>query len=444
MAEVCLIHLNEFDKQRLVWDDIFQGHHFLIYAAWHWFLHYDEIPTEEEDSVIDLLLTFIDTLHNGYAYRNRFGLLHDWSKSDHQTIAPLAALSSLGASKAVTALIENAAESHVTDHLLREGLTYASGRGHTAVVRVLLNAGARLNRVGVIDASSLSQALSEAIMRGLTRVAELLINGGATAKGLDYGLISGVAAREGKAHIVKLVHCTITKCEKIKIFYGALQAAMLAKQYSIVECLVGKSAEIEITSKDDRYFATLQMAFFQRDYSTVQYLLMRAFGSEAGDIRRAKIEVLDTCYTPRTKLVLLKILGSGVDPPLLERNHERDYIPAADVYWKSVVEVEYTIRETLFAERKLLEEEDLIEEAMDLLQRIRRLSAAASPTIEAESDDMGETESNDIDETDSDDMVETESDDMVEQGSWMFHDRLASRYRSYIRATRSSIEHMTM
>ena len=221
LAEVCLIHLNEFDKQRLVWDDIFQGHHFLIYTAWHWFLHYDEIPTEEEDSVVDLLLTFIDTFHNGYAYRNWFGLLHDWSKSDQQTIAPLVALSSLGAPRAVTALIENAAEAHVTDHMLRKGLTYASWGGHTAVVRVLLDAGARLNRVGVNDASSLRQALSEATTRGFTGVAELLISRGATAEGLDYRFVSGVAAREGKTHIVKLsLDCTISMCQKIKIFYG--------------------------------------------------------------------------------------------------------------------------------------------------------------------------------------------------------------------------------
>ena len=147
-----------------------------------------------------------------------------------------------------------------------------------------------------------------------------------------------------------------------------------------------RSAKINITSKDDRYFATLQMAFFRRDDSIVQFLLMRAFGSEARDIRRAKIEVLDTSCTPRTKLVLLQILGSGVDPLLIERNHERDYIPAANAYWKSAVEVEYTIRETLLAERKLLEEEDLVDEAMDLLQRIRSLSTVASPAIETESD----------------------------------------------------------
>ena len=182
--------------------------------------------------------------------------------------------------------------------------------------------------------------------------------------------------------------CTTTQCKSIKIFYRAFQAAILAEQRSIVGCIMERSAEIDITSKDDRYFATLQMAFFQRDDSTVQFLLMRAFGSEARDIRRAKLKVLDTACTPRTKLLLLQNFSSGIDHPLLERNHERDYIHPGDIYWQSAVEVEYTIKEILLAERKLLEEEDLIEEAMDLLQRIRSFSTVASLIIDTGSDGM--------------------------------------------------------
>ena len=409
MAEACLICLNRVDGESFTGDEYLRKRQFLIYAVFEWFRHYEEIPAEEEDSVVDLLLTFIDTHHYGYAYRNWLGLLRewywfgilngwdwfglhrDWSITDHQAIAPLAALSSLGAPRAVRALVENAAEAHVTEHSMKKGLTYASRRGHTAVVRVLLDAGARLNCVGVIDASSLSQALSEATRRGLTGVVELLISRGANAKELDYRFISVVAARQGNTYIVKLsLDCTTTKCKKIKIFYGALQAAISARQRSIVECLMERSAEIDITSKDDLYFPTLQMASIRRDDSTARFLISRAFGSEARDIRRVKLEVLGSSCTPRTKLVLLQILGLGIDPPLLGRNHERDYIPARDVYWQSAVEVEYTIKEILLTERKLLEEEELIEEATDPLQQIRSLSAAASSTIETESDGMVE------------------------------------------------------
>ena len=423
IAEVCLIYLNQFNDQSLIWDENLRRHQFLAYAATCWDPHYDKIPAEEEDSVLDLLLTFIDTHHYGYAYRNWLAVIHVCCYLQYQTLAPLAALSSRAAPRAVRAVIEHAAEVHVTDDIIRESLSCASGKGSEAgseaVVQVLLDAGARLNRAGIIDASSLSEALSRATRHGNTAVTELLISKGATAEKLDYSTVSRAAASQGKVHIVKLLlDCNTTNCNKMEAFHGALPAAITAKQRSIIQYLLERSAEIDIAAREDLYFATLQTAFFHRDDPTVQFLLSRAFRSEARDIRRAKIKVLDTSWTPRTKLVLLQILGARTDHPLLERNHERDYIPIGDAYWENAVEIEYTIREIFLAERKLLEEEELIEEAADLLQRIRSLSTvASSPTTETESDDMVETESDDMVETESDDMIETESDDMIETES---------------------------
>ena len=419
MAEVCLIYLNQFNEHSLIWDENLRRHPFLAYAATYWVLHYDKMPAEEEDSVVDLLLTFIDTHHYGHAYRNWLYLIRFCFSILNQTLAPLAALSSLEAPRAVRAVVENAAEVHVTEDVIIKSLNCALRKGHKAVVQVLLDAGARLNRAEISDASSLSQALSEAIRRGLTEAVELLISRGATAEKLDYSIVSRAAASHGKVHMVKLLlDCNTTNCNKMKAFHGALQSALIARQSSIVHYLLERSAEIDIAAREDLYFPTLQSAFFEKDDSTVQFLLSRAFGSEARDIRRAKLKVLDTPWTPRTKLVLLQILDAGTDHPLLERNHERDYIPHEDVYWQSAVEIEYAIKETLLGERKLLEEEELIEEATDLLQRIRSLSTvASSPTTETESDDMVKTESDDMVKTESDYMVKTESDDMVEYGS---------------------------
>ena len=416
MAEVCLIYLNQFNEQSLIWDENLQRHQFLAYAASCWELHYEKMPAEEEDSVVDLLLTFIDTHHYGYAYRNWLGLIDVCCYLRYQTLAPLAALSSLGAPRAVRAVIENAADVHVTDDVIRKSLNCAcaSREGHKAVVQLLLDAGARLNRAGIIDASSLSEALDRATWGGKTEVTELLISKGATAEKLDYSTVSRAAASQGKVHMVKLLlDCNTTDCNKMEAFHGALPAAITAKQSSIIEYLLERSAEIDIAAREDLYFATLQTAFFHRDDPTVQFLLSRAFRSEARNIRKAKLQVLDTSWTPRTKLVLLQILGAGTDNPLLERNHEKDYIPIKDPYWENAVEVEYTIKEILLEERKLLEEEDLIKETTNLLQRIRSLSTVASPTTETESDDMVETDSEV--ETESDDMVETESDGMDEQ-----------------------------
>ena len=389
MAEVCLIYLNRFNEQNLIRDEDFRRHPFLVYAAYNWWFHYDELPAEEEDSVVDLLLTFIDTHHYGYAYRNWLGFLEGWSSMDHQTPAPIAALSSLGAPRAIRAIVENAAEVHVTEDVIRESLNFASRQGCEAVVQVLLDAGDRLNRAGVIDASLLSQALSEATRRGFTAMVELLIRRGATAEGLDYSFVLRIAARQDKLNFVKLLlDYSTTNCNKIELFYGALQAAILVGQRSITEYLMERSAEIDITAREDLYFPTLRTAFFERDDSTVQLLISRAFGPETSNIRRVKLKVLDTSWTPRTKLVILQILGAGIDHPLLERNHERNYIPTEDAYWENAVEIEDTIKETLLEERKLLEEEELMEETMDLLQRIRSLSTVAFPAIETGSDGM--------------------------------------------------------
>ncbi len=389
MAEVCLIYLNRFNEQSLIRDEEFRRHPFLVYAAYNWWFHYDELPAEEEHSVVDLLLTFIDTHHYGYAYRNWLGFLLGWSSMDHQTPAPIAVLSSLGAPRAIRAIVENAAEVHVTEDEIRESLNFASSQGCEAVVQALLDAGDRLNRAGVIDASLLSQALSEATRRGFTAMVELLIRRGATAEGLDYSFVLRIAARQDKLNFVKLLlDYSTTNCNKIELFYGALQAAILVGQRSITEYLMERSAEIDITAKEDLYFATLQTAFFQKDDSTVRFLIGRAFGSEARDIRKAMLKVLDTSWTPRTKLVLLQILNAGSDHPPLERNHERDHIPTDIVYWYKAVELEYSMKETLLEERKLLEEEELMEETMDLLHRSRCLSMVAFPTIEKGSDGM--------------------------------------------------------
>ena len=391
IAEVCLIYLNQFNEQSLIWDENLRRHQFLAYAANYWELHYDMMPAEKEDSVVDLLLTFIDTHHYGYAYSNWLDIIRDFHFVQKSPLAPLAALSSLEAPRAVRAVVENAAEVHVTEDVIRKSLNCASRKGRKAVVQVLLDAGARLNRAEVIDASSLSQALDEATRGGHTEVTELLISKGATAEELDYSTVSRAAASQGKVHMVKLLlDCNTTHCNKMEAFHGALPAAITARQSSIIRYLLERSAEIDIAAREDLYFATLQRAFFEKDDSTVQFLLSRAFGSEPRDIRRAKLKVLDTSWTPRTKLVLLQILGAGTDHPLLERNHERDYIPIKDAYWENAVEVEYTIKETLLEERKLLEEEDLIEETMDLLQRIRSLSTVASPALKTGSDGMVE------------------------------------------------------
>ena len=391
MAEMCQIYLNQFNDESSISDENLERHHFLSYVARHWYLHYDDMPAEEENNVVDLLLSFINTHYNGYAYRNWIKWLDRYSsrywlvENNLRPLRPLAALSFMGSHRAVRAIVENAAEAHVNEDAIGESLICASGEGHEAVVRVLLDAGARLNRTGVIDASSLRQALSEATSAGRTELIELLIHKGAIAKSLDYRSVSEVAASQGKVHMVKLyLDWTTTDVNKTEVFYGALQAAITARQSSVVRYLLGGS---DFEAREDVYSTTLRMAYLERDDSKIQFLI-RALGPEATAIRRTKFKVLDTSWTLRTKLVILQILGADIDHPLLERNHERDYIPIGDAYWENAVEVEDTIKETLLGERKLLEEEELIEETMALLQRIRSLSTELSPAVETGSEGM--------------------------------------------------------
>ena len=391
MAEVCLIYLNRFNDESSISDEVLERHHFLVYVAYHWYLHYDEMPAEEENNVVNLFLSFINTHDYGYAYQNWVAVntlryIYPYPRLVGEWLRPLATLSSLGAHRAVRTIIEHAAEVHEAEDMIREGLHWASREGHEAVVRVILDAGATLDRAWVLDASSLSRVLCEATDRGHTEVIELLISKGASAERLDYSFVSRVAAGQGKLHLVKLfLDWTTTNWSKIGVFYTALQAAITARQSSIVRYLLERSNEIDITAREDLYFATLKRAYFERDVLVVRSLVIP--GLEARNIRKAKLKVLDTSLTPRTKLVILQRNDAGIDP-LLERNHERDYIPYKDAYWKNAVEVEDTIKETLLEERKLLEEEELIEETEDLLQRIRSLSTVAIPAIETGSDGM--------------------------------------------------------
>ena len=164
---------------------------------------------------------------------------------------------------------------------------------------------------------------------------------------------------------------------------------MIATQSSIVQDIMERSAEIGITAREDLYFSTLLLAFVLRDDLVLQLLISRAYGAKALDNRRAMLKILDKSWTPRKKLLILQILDAGTDHPLVERNHERDYTPTEDANWQSAVEVEYTIKKILSAERKLLEEE-LMKETKDLLQRIRSLSTVASPALKTGSDGMVE------------------------------------------------------
>ena len=362
MAEVCLIYLNQFNNESANSDEILQRHQFLSYAAPYWYFHYEDMPVEEEEhNVVNLLLSFIYTHYNGYAYGKWADILPFWYLFRHRQ--PLADLSFLGASRAVRTIMKNAAEVHVTENMI----------------------GQSLNRAGILDASSLSEALSEATSAGHNELTELLIHKGAIAKSIYYHSVSEVAASQGKVHMVKLyLEWTADNVNKTEVFYGALQAAIIARQSSIIRYLLEDS---DFEAREDLYSASLQMAYLERDDSAVQFLV-GALRSEATAIRKIKIKVLDTSWTPRTKLVILQILGADIDHTLLERNHERDYIPFEDAYWENVMEVEDTITEILLEEKRLLEEEELTEETNDQPQRIRSLSTVPSPAVETLSDGM--------------------------------------------------------
>ena len=391
MAEVCLIYLNRFNDESSISDEVLERHHFLFYVAYHWYLHYDDMPAEEENNVVNLFLSFINTHDYGYAYQSWVAVItlryiYPYPRLVGEWLRPLATLSSLGAHRAVQTIMEHAAEVHEAEDMIREGLHWASREGHEAVVRVILDAGARLDRAWVLDASSLSRVLCEATERGHTEVIELLISKGASAERLDYSFVSRVAAGQGKLHLVKLfLDWTTSNWSKIGVFYTALQAAITTRQSSIIRYLFERSNEIDITAREDLYFATLKRAYFERDALVVRSLVIP--GLEARNIRKAKLKVLDTSLTPRTKLVILQRDGAGIDP-LLERNHERDYIPSKDAYWENAVEVEDVIKEKLLEERKLLDEEELMEEAKNILQRLRSPSTGDFPAIETGSDSI--------------------------------------------------------
>ena len=115
MAEVCLVHLNRLDDQSLIWDENIRKHSFSYYAATNWFFLYEEMPAEEKDSVVDLLWTFI-----GHAFRNWLGFCKGALYINLLDAAPLAILSLISAPGIVRAVLENAAEIHVTEDAIKE------------------------------------------------------------------------------------------------------------------------------------------------------------------------------------------------------------------------------------------------------------------------------------------------------------------------------------
>ena len=115
MAEVCLVHLNRLDEQSLIWDENIRKHSFSSYAATNWFFLYEEMPAEEKYSVVDLLLTFI-----GHAFRNWLGFFKGALYINLLDAAPLAILSLISAPGVVRAVLENAAEVHVTEDAIKK------------------------------------------------------------------------------------------------------------------------------------------------------------------------------------------------------------------------------------------------------------------------------------------------------------------------------------
>ena len=137
MAESCLIYLNQFNDESLCVAEIPRKHQFLFYTTRYWLFHYNDMPAEEEDNVVDLLLHFINTHSNGYAYRNWLASRAASGGYANMRQRPLAAFSCLRAYRVVDAIIENAAKLHVSKHEIKESLDWTAGRGHEYLLRML-------------------------------------------------------------------------------------------------------------------------------------------------------------------------------------------------------------------------------------------------------------------------------------------------------------------
>jgi hypothetical protein len=203
MADCCTGYLLQFHSAELFCDETVRTHKLALYSAKFWISH---VRSSKESATQALIMElFVD---DSYVNWIRMHDLHrPWEGLDikrRTDASPLYFASLEGLIESVRCLIHGpGANVNAQGEFYGNALQAASGRGHEAVVKLLLDAGADVNAQG----GFYGNALQAASGRGLEAVVKLLLDAGANvnAQGGRYGNALQAASTGGHEAVVKLL-----------------------------------------------------------------------------------------------------------------------------------------------------------------------------------------------------------------------------------------------
>ena len=189
------------------------------------------------------------------------------------------------------------------------GVLYvASLRGHTEIVKLLLNSGADVNAAEDHRGSALCAASNE----GCTEIVKLLLNSGANVNVVhaQYGTALCTASYAGNTEIVKLLLNNGADVNAQDGFIGnALRAASLRGHTEIVKLLLNSGADVNAA---DRYDRNALYAASDRGHTEIVRLLLNS----GADVNAADSYDRNALYAAsdqgHTEIVRL-LLNSGAD-----------------------------------------------------------------------------------------------------------------------------------
>jgi len=278
IARTCLVYLLHFDEPTSLTLDNIHEFPLVEYAARYWTQHVKEVEKETHESKAqELCMKLLSLQHTAYFIWLRL-LYSRKSWGEYCTIAvpvlpPLYFSSLNGLIVATKILLEAGADVNNTqakeydnkiladieaqDEAYGNALQAASSRGHEAVVRLLLDAGANVNAQG----GKYGNALQAASYRGHGAVVRLLFDAGANvnAQGGFNGNALQAASYKGHEAVVRLLFDAGANVNAQGGFYGnALQAASVDGQEAVVQLLLDAGANVN--AQGGKYDNALQAA----------------------------------------------------------------------------------------------------------------------------------------------------------------------------------------
>lgn len=203
-AEICILYLNCLDSDVV---DSLKGDvrmELLDYAAKNWAYHFNMINASTDSRIASIAFDICNTTNKRNAWapiysEDQYGI--DW---DHKALAGLLEMSLFGHLSSVIMLLQRGADVNVKSKERNNApLSLAASRGHTDVIRHLLNSGAKVNTQNYRNRTPLLLAVDN----GHVSAVEELLKAGADVFAKDLSDLTALhqATENDNEEIVKLV-----------------------------------------------------------------------------------------------------------------------------------------------------------------------------------------------------------------------------------------------